>query len=87
MHGNLAIVYVCDCEEHDVIASKYSTLRCAMALAMISPLLSGLRGSLCPEDACVCRRCLTLNCPPLNEALRLRLGGRDQPVSDLRPQL
>ena len=87
MHGNLAIVYVCGCEEHNVIASKYSTLRCDIALAMISPLLSGLRGLLCPEDAYVCRRCLTLNCPPINEALRLWLGGRGQLVSDLRPQL
>ena len=38
---------------------------------MISPLLSDLRGSLCPEDAYVCRLCLTLTCLPLNEALSL----------------
>ena len=87
MHGYLAIVYVCDCEEHNVIACVYSTLRCAIALAMISPLLSGLRGSLCPEDAYLCRHCLTLNCPPLNEALSLRLGGRGQPLSGCLSQL
>jgi len=31
--------------------------------------------------AAVCRRCLTLNCPPLDEAISLRLGGRDDDVS------
>ena len=82
MHGNLAIVYVRDCEEHNVIASMYSTLRCTIALAMISPLLTDLRMSLCPEDACVCRRFLTLNCPSFDDALSLRLRGRGQPLGD-----
>jgi hypothetical protein len=86
VHGNLAVVYVRDCEEHKVIAGMYDTLRCTIALTMISPI-SDLRRSLCPEDACVCRLCLTLNCPSLDYSLSLRLGGRGQPLSDCLPQL